>query len=109
MVEGEVSCSMRLLAIIILASASASAFAAAPAHPARDMQVINPDANSRANCPPISRFEASRRGGRLGLRHLDELPGADLYKAVYRHVGGCNLPIIVRFNIGRSEMGSAKR
>lgn len=100
---------MRLLAIVILVLASSAATAAAPARSARDMPLYNPDASAGVNCPPISRFEASRRGGRLAPRHLDELPGADLYKAVYRHVGGCNVPIIVRFNIGRSEMGSAKR
>lgn len=100
---------MRLLAIIILASAPSAAEAASYAHPAREMPLYNPDANAGATCPPISRFEASRRGGKPSLRHLDELPGADLYKAVYRHVGGCNDPIIVRFNIGRSEPGSAKR
>ena len=100
---------MRLLAIVILALAPSAATAGAFAHPARDMPLYNPDANASVNCPPISRYEASRRGGRLVPRHLDELPGADLYKAVYRHVGGCNVPIIVRFNIGRSEVGSAKR
>lgn len=100
---------MRLLAIIILASAPGSISAAASTQPARDMPLYNPDANASANCPPISRYEASRRAGRLAPRHLDELPAADLYKAVYRHVGGCNVPIIVRFNIGRSQVGSAKR
>lgn len=100
---------MRLLAIVILAMVPSAASAATPLRTARDMPLFNPDAKAGVNCPPISRFEASRRGGRIAPRHLDELPGADLYKAVYRHVGGCNVPIIVRFNIGRSEMGSAKR
>jgi hypothetical protein len=99
---------LRLLAIVLLASVSGAALAAAP-RPALDTPALNPDANERTNCPPTSRYEASRRGGRLTPRHLDELPAADLYKAVYRHVGGCNVPIIVRFNIGRSEMGSGKR
>ena len=98
---------MRLLAIVLLASVPSAAFAASPS-PARDMPVINPDAGEQMNCPPISRYEASRRGGRLTPRHLDELPGADLYKAVYRHVGGCNVPIIVRYNFGRSGAGSGK-
>jgi hypothetical protein len=100
---------VRLLAIVILAWVPSAAAAGALAQPARGMPLYNPDANASANCPPISRYEASRRGGRLAPRHLDELPGADLYAAVYRHVGGCNVPIIVRFNIGRSEAGSAKR
>ena len=100
---------MRLLAIVILASLPSATFAGAPPRPARDMPLFNPDANERVNCPPISRYEAFRRGGKLSPQHLDELPGADLYKAVYRHVGECNVPIIVRFNIGRSGTGSTRR
>jgi len=64
------------------------------------MPVINPDGPLSQICPPTSRYEAARRGGPLTLRHLDELPGADMYKAVYRHIGGCQAPIIVRFDIG---------
>jgi hypothetical protein len=99
---------VRLLEIAMMASLSSATLAGASPRAPRDMPLFNPDAES-VNCPPISRYEASRRSGRLVPRHLDELPDADLYKAVYRHVGGCNVPIIVRFNIGRSEMGSAKR
>ena len=100
---------MRLLAIAILTMVSSTSLAAAEPRPARDMPIFNPDPRAGLNCPPISRYEAARRGGRLAPRHLDELPGADLYKAVDRHVGGCNVPIIVRFNIGRSQVGSTKR
>jgi hypothetical protein len=97
---------VRLLAIVLLASIPGAVFAAAP----RAMPMFSRDASTRASCPPISRYEVSRRGGKLAPRHLDELPAADLYKAVYRHVGGCNVPIIVRYNFGsRSEMGSGKR
>lgn len=109
MVEGEGSGSVRLLAIVLLASVPGAVFAAAAPRPARAMPIFNPDAGTRASCPPIGRYEVSRRGGKLSPRHLDELPAADLYKAVYRRVGGCNVPIIVRYNIGRSEMGSGKR
>ena len=100
---------MRLLAIVLLASIPGAVFAAT-ARPARAMPIFNPDASTRASCPPIGRYAVSRRAGKLSPRHLDELPAADLYKAVYRRVGGCNVPIIVRYNIGvRSEMGSGKR
>jgi hypothetical protein len=99
---------VRLLVILLLASIPSAGFAAAP-RPARAMPIFNSDAGTRAGCPPISRYEVSRRGGKLAPRHLDELPAADLYKAVYRHVGDCNVPIIVRYNIGgRSEIGSGK-
>jgi len=99
---------MRLLAIVLLASFPGALFAAAP-RPPLAMPIFNPDANAPAHCPPISRYEASRRSGKLSPRHLDELPAADLYKAVYRHVGDCNVPIIVRYNIGRSAPASGKR
>jgi len=81
-------------------------FAGAPPS-ARTTPIFNPDA-SGANCPPIGRDVVSRRGGKLSPRHLDELPAADLYKAVYRRIGGCNVPIIVRYHIGRSGAGSGK-
>jgi len=67
---------------------------------AGQMPVINPDGPFSEICPPTSRYEAARRGGRLAPRHLDELPGADMYKAVYRHVGACQVPIITRYDIG---------
>lgn len=101
---------MRLLltAAAILAFGGPSP-AATPA-PARNMPVVNPDAGAAANCPPISRYEASRRGGKLAPRPLGELPGADLYKSVYRHIGSCNVPIIVQYDIGGpSRTASGKR
>ena len=98
---------MRLLAILILAAFPGAGFAA-DLHPARNVPVLNPDAAARANCPPISRYEAARRDTKLTPRFLDELPGADLYKAVYRHLGPCNVPIITRYNIGGNPVGSGK-
>jgi hypothetical protein len=99
---------MRLFAIVLLASVPGALSAAAP-RPPWAIPIFNPDANARADCAPISRYEASRRSGKLSPRHLDDLPAADLYKAVYRHVGNCNVPIIVRYNIGRSTPGSGRR
>jgi hypothetical protein len=40
------------------------------------------------------------RGKRLGVQKLNELPAADLYKTVYRRIGGCEVPIIVRYGVG---------
>lgn len=57
--------------------------------------------SGNAKCPPISRYEAARRGGKLAPDLLDQLPTADVYKAVYRRVGGCVAPIIVRYGVGR--------
>jgi hypothetical protein len=100
---------MRLLFLApTLLGLSCAAVAAEP-QPAGDMTVINPLAPTSSNCPPISRYEALKRGSKLGLRNLNELPGADMYKAVYRRIGGCVGPIIVRYNLGgQSERKPAK-
>ena len=68
--------------------------------PAADMPVINPKAGQPSNCPATSRYEASRRGMTPRAQKLNELPDADVYKAVYRRVGGCELPIVVQYGIG---------
>jgi len=72
---------------------------AASAAPAADMPAINPKANQPASCPATSRYEASRRGKSPKAQRLTELPDADLYKAVYRRIGGCEAPIIVKYGV----------
>ena len=90
---------MRLLVLALALCATAPASAAAPTA-ARDMPVINPNGSASAACPPTSRYEAARRGGKLGLKRLNELPAADMYNAVYRRIDGCEAPIIVRYDVG---------
>ena len=90
---------MRLSILALAIAISTPAFAAQP-FPTRDMPVLDPTAGSPKSCPPTSRYEASRRGARLGMHNLNDLPAADLYKAVDRRIGGCNAPIIVRYGIG---------
>ena len=70
------------------------------AAPISDMPVVNPRENQPATCPATSRYEASRRSKKPGAHKLNELPAADLYKTVYRRIGGCEVPIIVRFGVG---------
>jgi len=65
-----------------------------------EMPVLNPNAPVGKACAPTSRSEAARRGGRLGIQRLNELPAADMYVAVDRRVEGCMAPIITRFDIG---------
>ena len=86
-----------LASAVILVTAAG---AAAPSKRAGDMPVVNPNAGAPKDCPPTSRYEAARRGGPLGARRLNELPAADMYKAVYRHIGRCEAPIIVGYGIG---------
>ena len=75
------------------------AMMAASAAPAADMPTINPKANQPASCPATSRYEASRRGKTPKAQRLTELPDADLYKAVYRRIGRCEAPIIVKYGV----------
>jgi poly(3-hydroxybutyrate) depolymerase len=90
---------MRLLVLALALSAATSALAA-DSRPARDMPAINPNGPASDSCPPTSRYEAARRGGKLGLKRLNELPAADMYNAVYRRIDGCEAPIIVRYDVG---------
>ena len=75
-----------------------AALIAAP-QPLGDMPAINPKAGQPANCPATSRYEASKRGKPLRMQKLNELPDADLYRAVYRKIGQCEAPIIVKFGV----------
>lgn len=71
--------------------------------PVREMPVINPIAQSPIACPPTSRHEAAKRGGKLGAQKLNELPMADGYKAVLRRIDGCNAPIVVSYGLGAKQ------
>jgi len=74
-----------------------------PAIPVGEMPAINPNARDSTACPPTSRYEAARQGGKLGAHKLNELPMADGYKAVLRRIDGCNAPIVVSFGFGRDQ------
>ena len=82
-----------LLFVTMLAAAAAT-----PA-PIGDMPVINPKAGEPATCPATSRYEASRPGKTPKAQKLNELPDADVYRAVYRRIGKCEAPIIVKFGV----------
>lgn len=86
--------------LLLLLAAAASAPQLAPKPLAGSMPTVNPG-NSSAKCPPISRYEAARRGGKLKPSLLNQLPTADMYKAVYRRVGDCVSPVIVKYGFGK--------
>ena len=107
---------MRILVVASAALLTQASYAAPPqaratppaiadATPQRlgDMPVINPDASAPTNCPPISRYEAAKRGGKLNPQKLNQLPMADAYKAVLRHVDGCNAPVMVGYGFGAEQ------
>ena len=76
--------------MLLLAAALSAIVPTAPVGPA-----------TRTQCPRTTAQLAVQRDKKLVPRHLDELPPANLYKAVYRRVGGCEEPVIVRYDIGR--------
>ena len=92
-----------VLALPLLIPAASDAQTPAPPIPTRDMPAVNPLGHSQLNCPPTSRYEASKQGGKLGAQKLNELPMADGYKAVLRKVDGCNAPVLVGFGFGREQ------
>ena len=57
--------------------------------------------NIAAACPAMTPHIAVQRGRAPPLRKLNELPPANLYAAVYRRVDGCEVPIVVRYDIGK--------
>ncbi|HUP67799.1 MAG TPA: hypothetical protein VM145_06290 [Sphingomicrobium sp.] len=76
----------------------AAALFAAP-QAAGTMPAINPSAKQPARCPATSRYEASKRGKSPRAQKLAELPDADVYRAVYRKIGQCEAPVIVKFGV----------
>jgi hypothetical protein len=91
---------MRLLFLASAAILATGAGAAAP--PKQPQPLPDPNGADRSGCPPTSRYEAARRGGRLQATPLSELPDADMYKAVYRRIDGCVAPIIARYGVAGS-------
>jgi len=60
-----------------------------------------PPAQSAAKCPRTTSVYAFRQGQPLQPRKLGELPDANAYKAVYRTVGGCEVPVLVKYSVSR--------
>ena len=52
-------------------------------------------------CPRIQPYVAVQRGKAPPMKKLNELPPGNLYKAVYRRIDGCEVPVVVRYDIGR--------
>jgi len=52
------------------------------------------------NCPRTTSYVAVERGKSVAPRKLSELPPANAYKAVYRRVDGCEVPVIVKYGVG---------
>jgi hypothetical protein len=97
---------MRLLVLSLALTLPSASALAADTTPARDMPVITPAwSTGSKECPPTSRYHMAKREGlqRSEAKRLTDLPMADLYMAVYRHVGACEAPIIARYGIGGEQ------
>jgi hypothetical protein len=53
----------------------------------------------QADCPQTTRTYAWDRSKTVRPQKLTELPDANAYKAVLRHIGRCEVPVMVRFGI----------
>ena len=51
-------------------------------------------------CPRTTSMHAFDRNQKVTPRKLGDLPPANAYSAVYRLVGGCEVPVVVRYGIG---------
>ncbi len=58
-----------------------------------------PASVAAANCPRTTSHYAVRPGQRVKPRKLTDLPQANAYAAVFRHIGGCEVPVVVRYGI----------
>ena len=79
------------LSILTLALAGASP---AVAHDGRGLVATAPD------CPRTTSMHAFDRSKPLKPQKLGDLPPANAYKAVYRLVGGCEVPVVVKYGVG---------
>ena len=87
---------MRLLLFAVLASIAGPAAAVAVQTPD---QPLNPLQRS-ARCPQTTSVYAWDRGKTVRPQKLTELPDANAYAAVLRHIGRCEVPVVVRYGIG---------
>lgn len=51
-------------------------------------------------CPQTTSVHAWTRDRKLTPQKLGELPPANAYKAVYRKIGGCEVPVVVKYGVG---------
>ena len=53
-----------------------------------------------AGCPQTTSYYAYRDGGPIKPHKLSELPPANVYSAVFRRIGGCEVPLVVKYGVG---------
>ena len=80
------------MTLLLLAAAATAAPLPAVTHSSR----FTPQG---AHCPQAVQYYAWQRGRKMEPRKLAELPDANAYKAVYRRVNGCEVPVVVRYGV----------
>ncbi|MFL6776967.1 MAG: hypothetical protein ACJ8FN_11310 [Sphingomicrobium sp.] len=89
---------MRLLLVAMFALMPASAGAVALQNVPRG---IDSASSLLAKCKQVgAQHYAYRDGKKLKPRKLTELPPANAYIAIVRNDGVCEVPVIVRYNLG---------
>ena len=86
---------MRLLVAALIASMAGPAAAVSIQAPQ------SPFAPTQANreCPRTTSVYAFQTDKNVKPRKLTELPDANAYSAVLRRIGGCEVPIVVRYGV----------
>lgn len=88
---------MRLLVGLVLAAAM-PAFAAVAAPRAVNPAVPDGPAWTLAICDTAGHVTPTA-GGQARARKLTEAPSVNMYRTVLRRVGGCSVPVIVRYDV----------
>lgn len=88
---------MRLLLVALIGLVPVSAHAAA----LQNAPSANKSASAQTKCKQVgAHYYAYRDGRPLKPHKLTELPPANAYIAIVRNDGHCDVPVIVRYNMG---------
>lgn len=87
---------MRLFLVAAIASIAGPASAVAVPTPAQPGSADQ----ARQHCPRTTSIYAYKGGKAVTPKKLTDLPAANAYSAVLRRIGGCEVPIVVRYGVG---------
>jgi hypothetical protein len=88
---------MRFLVAALLSLAPASAGAVA----VEQQNMLKGLPAQAADCPRTTSYYAYNPGAPLKPQKLGELPPANVYAAVFRHDGRCEIPVVIKYGVGR--------
>ena len=97
---------MRLLTVALLAALPAAAGAVSvPDKPQIKAPPMKKGVTSlySEECQRTTSYHAYKPGEPLKPRQLAELPPANAYAAVLHHDGRCEVPVVIRYGVGRNR------